>query len=256
MDPVTLSASGNPAGTTTGFSTNPVTPPGASTLTIGNTGAASAGSYNMTVSATSTSGPKSAGVVLNLYTAAAGQPTLTSPANGATNVAALPNLPGAAAPHAGAFNVDVATDAGITDIVASANRPAGASVALWDEAASKNGEIAVRRALPMLSGFDLHLFAETPSAAEEAVRVVRHGIARSRASLRIATSSKKESFPRGVFTTSWISPLIIRSTTFGRPSFTLRTGIASRPAALRNAAVPEVAKIRKPRLRSSRAWLL
>ena len=39
-DPVTLSASGQPAGTTAGFSVNPVTPPGASVLTIGNTGGA------------------------------------------------------------------------------------------------------------------------------------------------------------------------------------------------------------------------
>jgi long-chain acyl-CoA synthetase len=53
--------------------------------------------------------------------------------------------------------------------MANVARAAGASVALWDETASKNGEAAVRRALPGLNGFDLHLFAEPPSDAEEAV---------------------------------------------------------------------------------------
>ena len=43
-DPVTLGVSGNPAGTTTNFSVNPVTPAGSSTLTIGNTVAAVTGS--------------------------------------------------------------------------------------------------------------------------------------------------------------------------------------------------------------------
>jgi len=73
--------------------------------------------------------------------------------------------------RAGAVAVPVDPD---LDGSAMANvaRAAGASVALWDEAASKNGELAVRRALPMLSGFDLQLFAETPSAAEEAVLVM------------------------------------------------------------------------------------
>ncbi|MFZ1630050.1 MAG: hypothetical protein WAV70_14080, partial [Anaerolineae bacterium] len=127
VDPVTLSASGNPAGTTAGFSTNPVTPPGASVLTIGNTGAASAGSSTITVSAASTSGPKSANVVLNLFTAAAGAPTLTSPANGALNVPATPTFTWAAASQAGTYDIQVATDAGFVTVVASATGLTGTS---------------------------------------------------------------------------------------------------------------------------------
>ncbi|HNB52035.1 MAG TPA: hypothetical protein PK530_08840, partial [Anaerolineales bacterium] len=42
-DPVTLSTVGEPAGTTVDFSVNPVTPPGTSILTFGNTGAAADG---------------------------------------------------------------------------------------------------------------------------------------------------------------------------------------------------------------------
>jgi len=52
-DPVALSAGGNPAGTSVLFSVNPVTPPGSSSLTIGNTSAATAGSYTLTVTGVS-----------------------------------------------------------------------------------------------------------------------------------------------------------------------------------------------------------
>ena len=47
-DSVTLSSSGEPAGTTAGFSVNPVNPPGTSDLTISSTGGASTGSYQST----------------------------------------------------------------------------------------------------------------------------------------------------------------------------------------------------------------
>ena len=50
--PVTFSATGNPPGTTVGFSTNPVTPGNSSTMTIGNTGAATAGPYTINMSGT------------------------------------------------------------------------------------------------------------------------------------------------------------------------------------------------------------
>ncbi len=77
---VTLSASGNPG--TAGFSTNPVTPPGASTMTISG---AAAGSYNFNVVGTA-AGPNvhQAAVGLTVQAAAPGVPVLTAPANGAT----------------------------------------------------------------------------------------------------------------------------------------------------------------------------
>ena len=120
-DPVTLGVSGNPAGTTTNFSANPVTPAGSSTLTVGNTGAASAGSSTLTGSATSTSGPKTANATLNLFTAAAGQPTLLTPANGATNVPVPPTFTWTAAAQAGTYSIQIATDAGFTNIVDQAS---------------------------------------------------------------------------------------------------------------------------------------
>ena len=85
-DDVTLSASGHPAGTTTSFSVNPVTPAGSSTLTIGNLAGGTPGPATITVSASSTTGPKGVNVSLNLATAAAANTTLVAPADGATGV--------------------------------------------------------------------------------------------------------------------------------------------------------------------------
>jgi len=53
---VTLAATGNPAGSTVGFSANPVTPPGTSTLTVGTAGVATGSS---TITVTGTSSPSS-----------------------------------------------------------------------------------------------------------------------------------------------------------------------------------------------------
>ena len=90
---VTLAAAGNPAGSTVDFTPNPVTPPGAATMTVTTTGVA-AGSSPITV--TGTASPS--GVVrddvatLAVFTAGAAAPALSAPANGALNVAARPTF--------------------------------------------------------------------------------------------------------------------------------------------------------------------
>jgi lysyl endopeptidase len=66
-DLVTLSASGNPAGTTTSFSVNPVTPPGSSQLTIGNTAAAATGSYMIDIVGVALTSTHTTTVQLDLY---------------------------------------------------------------------------------------------------------------------------------------------------------------------------------------------
>jgi lysyl endopeptidase len=91
-EPVTLSAQGQPAGTTASFSTNPVTPPGTSVMTIGNTGAASAGSYDIDVIGTISTATVTTTVGLNLYTAAPSEPALVSPPDGATDQSLTPAL--------------------------------------------------------------------------------------------------------------------------------------------------------------------
>jgi len=134
-DPVTLSLSGNPAGTTATFGTNPVTPVGSSTLTIGNTGAAAAGSYTLAVSGDAGSGPKTTNVGLNLYSAAPAGGTLTAPVNGALNVAALPTFGWDAVAQAAGYDIEVSTDVGFGTIVASASGLSGTS---WTPAAALN----------------------------------------------------------------------------------------------------------------------
>ncbi len=117
--PVTLGATGNPAGTTVNFSLNPVTPlPGSSTLTIGNTGAAAAGPYTINVTG-SAAGPinQNTNVTLNVFTANPGAPTLTAPANGAINQPATPTFTWSAATQASTYTLEVATDAAFTNIV-------------------------------------------------------------------------------------------------------------------------------------------
>ncbi|MEO8197867.1 MAG: hypothetical protein ABI689_14215 [Thermoanaerobaculia bacterium] len=82
---VTLSATGNPGATTTGFAPNPVAPGGTSTLTIGNTGALPFGTSTITVTGTSspTAIVHSTTVSLTAFPASPAAATLTLPANGA-----------------------------------------------------------------------------------------------------------------------------------------------------------------------------
>lgn len=115
--PVTLSASGNPAGTTASFTSNPVTPPNTSTLTIGNTGAAAAGDYTVVVEGTAGAETKIVNIELSVFTANPAAPTLTTPANGATDVSRVPTLTWQSVASAVDYTVEVATDAGFTNIV-------------------------------------------------------------------------------------------------------------------------------------------
>ena len=84
-DPVTLTATGNPVGTTTGFDVNPVSPPGNSLMTIGNTGGAAAGIYTVVVTGTAAALTHAINLGLDVFNAVPGAPTLLSPANYAVN---------------------------------------------------------------------------------------------------------------------------------------------------------------------------
>ncbi len=119
-DAVTLSVSGNPAGTTASFSQNPVLPPGTSVLTIGNTGGATAGSYTLDVAADSTVGMRNRLVDLNLFTAVPTAPDLLTPTDGATNVSFKPSFSWTAVSQASSYLVEVSDDPGFSNIVYSA----------------------------------------------------------------------------------------------------------------------------------------
>jgi hypothetical protein len=117
---VTLSAEGEPAGTTVNFSPNPVTPPGSSTLTIGNTGAATAGSYAIDIVGTGPTSTHTTTVGLDVFSTVPGSITLIAPANGATNVSLVPEYSWTAATQGSTYDLEVATDAGFSNIVYSA----------------------------------------------------------------------------------------------------------------------------------------
>jgi subtilisin-like proprotein convertase family protein len=117
-DPVTLSVSGVPAGATSNFSVNPVTPVGQSVLTITNTGAAAPGVYPMVISGASTTGTKTTNITLTISDASPAAVTQISPANLATGVAVPTQFDWNAATGTGiTYEIDIATDAGFTAMV-------------------------------------------------------------------------------------------------------------------------------------------
>lgn len=118
-DPVTLSVTGVPTNGTSTFGTNPVTPVGSTTLTIGNTAAIAVGSYPMTLTANSTSGMKTTTITLNV-TSAASPVTLSSPLNGATGVAIPTNFTWTSGGAGATYDIDIATDASFNTIVDNA----------------------------------------------------------------------------------------------------------------------------------------
>jgi len=132
-DAVTLSASGNPAETTVTFSVNPVTPPGSTTMTIGNTGAAAAGNYSIEVTGFSTPGAKSSTVKINLFDAVPAAPSLLSPVNGAADRFVVPTF--SWTETVGTYSIEIATDAGFNHIAESAT---GLTVASYSPSTSLN----------------------------------------------------------------------------------------------------------------------
>ncbi len=127
-DPVTLSVSGVPAGATSNFSVNPVTPIGQSILTISNTAAAAPGAYTLTITANSTTGTKTTMVDLIISSGAPTAVSQTAPANGATGVSVPTTFTWTTAPEIGVtYEIDIATDPGFSSIVDQATGLTAAS---------------------------------------------------------------------------------------------------------------------------------
>lgn len=120
--PVTMTATGHPAGTTASFSPNPViTIPGSADLTIGNTAGAAAGSYTITITGDDSVTSSDFDVELNVLNAAPGAPALVSPPNGTMGLGTSAQLSWNAIPAVSGYTVEVATDISFTNIVYSNN---------------------------------------------------------------------------------------------------------------------------------------
>ena len=119
--PVTMSTVGAPAGTTSTFDPNPVTTaPGATELTVSGTGSLAAGTFNFDIHGDDTITTFDLGVALNVFDAAPGAISLTTPADGASDIGTSPTLIWAAAPNGGTYSVEIATDPAFSNIVESA----------------------------------------------------------------------------------------------------------------------------------------
>ena len=120
---VDLGATGLPPGTTASFTNDGSLPDFVSAFTVNGVAGSSTGSYDIDVTGTGGDAPptvRTTQVTLNLAMANPGAPVNTTPANGATGVSLQPTLTWAAAPEAMGYDLEVATDAGFTNIVYSA----------------------------------------------------------------------------------------------------------------------------------------
>ncbi len=118
--PVSLSASGAPAGVMAGFSGNPVTPPVTPTLTLGNTATAIPGGYTINVVGVTVSATHTTTVGLDVFNAAPAAPQLLAPADGAPLQPRRPTFTWDAASQAQTYAIEIATDASFSAIVVAA----------------------------------------------------------------------------------------------------------------------------------------
>jgi hypothetical protein len=121
---VTLSAATAPG--TPAFVPNPVTAGNISVMSLDTTGVA-AGNYAFDVEGSYLTTVHTTPVELNVYVGAPGMPAVVEPADGATNVSIKPFLTWQADANALSYDVDLATDAGFTNIIASASGIEGTS---------------------------------------------------------------------------------------------------------------------------------
>ena len=123
-DSIVLFASGNPAGTTTSFSVNPITPstpPATSLLTIDNISGNIAGSYQIEITGLAPTSTHMTAVHLHVFDSLNGAPNLLSPANGATDVPLMPHFSWGNLSGAASYRLEIATDVNFTNIVYAAN---------------------------------------------------------------------------------------------------------------------------------------
>lgn len=116
---VSLSATGLPAGASSSFSVDPVSAPGSSQLTIGNTGGITPGSYSIDISGNGSTGTKTETVTFVVANSAPSAIVLLNPADGATSIAASPMLSWNALGTAANYDLDLATDASFNSIIES-----------------------------------------------------------------------------------------------------------------------------------------
>jgi hypothetical protein len=119
---INLSASGNPGGTSVTFGTNPLTPGSpTSTMTISGITSGAAGLHSITVTGSGGGGSIIHNSMVQLQVNAPGAPpTLIAPANSSTTATTQPLFQWSAVSGATSYTLEVAADAGFTNIVYTA----------------------------------------------------------------------------------------------------------------------------------------
>ena len=115
--PALVSISGNPAGTTTAVSVNPIAVPGSATLTIGNLAVAAAGSNTLAISAQAAGITRTRYAQLGLAASVPMSPTPNLPVDNAGNVARHPLLNWTAVATAEDYRIEIARDAAFSDVI-------------------------------------------------------------------------------------------------------------------------------------------
>ena len=121
-NPVTLSLNSPVAGITGSFTVNPVTPVANTVLNLAVDGTVTAGEYPVTVEGTASGAANEQAVInVGVATATPSAVVLASPANGSSVLTASPTLTWNSIVGATGYDVEVATDPGFGNIVASAS---------------------------------------------------------------------------------------------------------------------------------------
>ncbi|MEW5986137.1 MAG: choice-of-anchor Q domain-containing protein, partial [Chloroflexota bacterium] len=118
--PLTLSASGQPAGSTVSFAPNPLTPPGPSAMTISDTGSAPPDRYLVEVTAAAPTRTHSTTLTLDLSAVTPSQPLLLTPADNALAQSARPLFTWQAVESYATYDLEIALDPAFSQIVESA----------------------------------------------------------------------------------------------------------------------------------------
>jgi hypothetical protein len=119
--PVTLSASGLPPGTSVSFTPNSLVPPFTSEMTISGIGPAASGGYDIQITGTSASMQRGTAVRLNVSAALPQPVSLLSPPDGATDVRRRPTLTWQPLAEALEYDLEIATDPAFLQIVYTAS---------------------------------------------------------------------------------------------------------------------------------------
>jgi hypothetical protein len=115
--PVTLTAVDIPAGANHAFSVNPVTPTGTSVLSVTNTAVVPVGSYSIDIVGSNITDTVTTTVNLDVSLGVPVAPTLTAPADGATNVSLTPTFTWNAAIGAETYYLELADDSNFNNII-------------------------------------------------------------------------------------------------------------------------------------------